>query len=92
MGGWSRRAVAGSEGSYGAVFPAEHACHGGPLFGKVGQEGHPASTDDRLKRLHDHGAFGFAAEHKWRAVEKNLREVQGIEVRALAGLVLLVCP
>ena len=84
--------MAGSEGSYAAVFPAEHACHGGPLFGKVGQEGHPASTDDRLKRLHNHGAFGFAAEHKWRAVEKNLREVQGIEVRALAGLVLLVCP
>ena len=78
--------------AYAAVFPAEHACHGGPLFGKVGQEGHPASTDDRLKRSHNHGAFGFAAEHKWRAVEKNLREVQGIEVRALAGLVLLVCP
>ena len=78
--------------AYAAVFPEGHACHAGPLFGKVAQEGHPRSTEDRLKRLHNHGAFAFAADHRWRAVERHLRETLGVKVLGPAGLFLLVCP
>jgi hypothetical protein len=54
--------------------------------GHVVQEGHPNSTELRLKRLHLHGAFAFPEPHKWRALEKHLRERQGIKVRAHCGL------
>ena len=67
--------------AYAAVFPQNHPCHSGPLFGKIAQEGHPTSTEFRLRRLHNHAACAFPADHKWRAVERHLREVQGVNVR-----------
>ena len=66
--------------TYSKVFPVGHACHSGPDFGKVVQEGHPESTLAVCRNLHHHGAFQFPTEHKWKAVEKHLREVQGIKV------------
>ena len=76
--------------TYAAAFPLPHLCRPGPLFGKVVQEGHPKSTEGRLRRLHNHAAFAFPADHRWRAVEKHLREVHGVEV-ARPGSDLLVC-
>ena len=67
--------------AYAAVFPDSHACHTGPVFGKVAQEGHPKSAELSQRRPHNHGACAFAADHRWKAVEKNLREVQGVKVR-----------
>lgn len=67
--------------AYAAVFQQGHACHTGPVFGKVVQEGHPNSAELSRQRLHNHGACAFAADHRWKAVEKNLREVQGVKVR-----------
>ena len=66
--------------TYAAVFPAGHTCHVGPEFGKVAQEGHPSSTIDVLKNLHNHAVCQFPSEHKWKRVEKHLREVKGIKV------------
>ena len=66
--------------AYGAVFAEGHPCHDGPLFGKVVQEGHASSTEPSLQRLHSHAACAFPAEHKWKAVERHLREVQGVKV------------
>ena len=66
--------------SYAAAFPQDHPCHSGPLFGKVAQEGHPNSSELTLLRLHNHCACAFAEEHQWRAVERHLREVQGVRV------------
>ena len=66
--------------AYKTAFPPNHPCHGGPLFGIIAQEGHPNSTEFRLRRLHNHGACAFPAEHKRRAVERHLREVQGVKV------------
>ena len=66
--------------AYAAVFPQGHACHTGPVFGKVVQEGHSNSAELRLRRLHHHAACAFPAEHRWKAIERNLREVQGVKV------------
>ena len=69
--------------TYAAVFPVGHPCHDGALFGKVAQEGHPRSAEERLRKLHNHGAFAFPAEHKWKSVERHLREVHGVKVGGL---------
>jgi hypothetical protein len=69
--------------TYAAVFPVGHPCHTGPAFGKVVQEGHPNSTVQALVHVHNHGAFAFPADHKWKAVERHLRVVQGIKVGCL---------
>ena len=77
----------GREGLYNAivdtyhhVFPPGHLCHTGPEFGKVVQEGHPNSTVAALKNLHNHAACQFPEEHRWKSVEKYLREQHGIKV------------
>ena len=77
----------GREGLYNAlvetyhkVFKPGHLCHVGPDFCKVVQEGHPNSTVDALKNLHNHAACQFPVAHKWKAVEKYLREAKGIKV------------
>jgi len=47
----------------------------------VVQEGPASDTSvPALKNLHNHAACQFPAEHKWKAVEKHLREVHGIKV------------
>ena len=69
--------------TYRAVFSSPvpvHACHNGPAFGKVAQEGHPGSTEVKLQRLHNHAALAFPEEHRWKAVERHLREVHGVKV------------
>lgn len=67
--------------TYSKVFKPGHPCHTGPEFGKVAQEGgHPNSPVAVLKKTHNHAACQFRAEHKWKAVEKYLREVKGIKV------------
>jgi len=67
--------------TYGAVFPQEHPCAGGPTFGKVVQEGHPASGIACLRNLHNHAACAFSQDHRWKSVEQTLREVEGIKVQ-----------
>ncbi len=41
-----------------------------------------APSESQLRRLHNHAACAFAADHKWKAVERHLREVQGIKVHS----------
>jgi len=72
--------------TYAAVFREGHACHTGPSFGKVAQEGHPNSSDPKEKNLHNHAACAFPADHRWRAVEKHLRETQGVKVRGCGAV------
>ena len=67
--------------SYAAMFPEEHPCAGGATFGKVVQEGHPASGIACLRNLHNHAACAFPQNHRWKAIEKHLREEQGIKVQ-----------
>ena len=71
---------AATQTAYAAVFPQEHPCASGPTFGKVVQEGHPASGIACLRNVHNHAACAFPQDHRWKAVEKQLREVQGIKV------------
>ena len=66
--------------TYSKVFKPQHPCHAGPEFGKVVQEGHPRSTVSALKNLHNHAACQFPSRHKWKTVEKHMREVLGIKV------------
>ena len=77
----------GREGLYNTIveayhhcFPPGDLCHTRPEFGKVVQEGHAASTVEALRKLHNHAACQFPREHKWKKVEKYLREVKGIKV------------
>ena len=63
-----------------AVLPEGHPCVGGPIFGKAVQEGHPASFLVCLQHLHNHAACAFPQDHKWKSVEKHLREELGIKV------------
>jgi len=72
--------------AYSEVFPVGHLCHTGPLFGKVAQDGHQHSTQERLRNLHNHAACAFAVDHRWKAVEKQLREVHGVKVARLVAL------
>lgn len=66
--------------AYGRVFPEGHACRTGPCYGKVAQEKHQASTDARMQRVHNHAICAFPADHRWKAIERDLREVEGIKV------------
>ena len=68
--------------SYAAVFPEDHPCAGGATFGKVVQEGHPASGMACLRNLHNHAVCAFPQNHRWKAIEKHLREEQGVKVKA----------
>ena len=68
--------------SYAAVFPEDHPCAGGATFGKVAQEGHPASGIACLRNLHNHAACAFPQSHRWKAIEKHLREELGVKVQA----------
>ena len=45
--------------AYAASFPEGHACHTGPAWGKVSQEGHEHSAELRLRRLHNHAIVLF---------------------------------
>ena len=65
--------------AYAAVFRPDFPCHTGPVFGKIAQ-GHTNSAELRLRRLHNHAACAFPAYHRWKAVERNLREAQGVKV------------
>ena len=66
--------------SYAAVFPASHACHIGPDYGVVAQEKHASSPNEASQGVHLHGAWAFPVEHRWKAVERQLRVVEGIKV------------
>ena len=67
--------------AYAAVFPQDHPCAGGPTFGKVAQEGHPASGIACLRNLHNHAACAFPQDHRWKSIEKQMREEQGVKVQ-----------
>ena len=69
-----------------AVFAQEHPCASGPTFGKVVQEGHPTSGIACLRNVHNHAACAFPQDHRWKAIEKQLREVQGIKVQGAPQL------
>lgn len=84
---WQQPAVLGRLGlwnsivsAYGAVFPEDHACRNGPLYGKVVLEQH-ADGDPHL-----HAACCFPDRHRWKAVEKHLRTV----LKVKAGMKRLV--
>ena len=66
--------------AYATAFPAPHPCHTGPLYGKVVREFHRDSGERRLRRAHMHAAVAFVAEHRWKAVERTLRENHGVKV------------
>ena len=68
------------QAAYAAVFAPEHPCASGPTFGKVVQEGHPTSSLACLRNVHNHAACAFPQDRRWKTVEKQLREVQGIKV------------
>ena len=72
--------------AYAAVFAQEHPCASGPTFGKVVQEGHPTSGIACLRNVHNHAACSFPQDHRWKAIEKQLREVQGIKVQGAPQL------
>ena len=61
--------------AYAAVFPEDHPCASGPTFGKVVQE------DNHAAIMHNHAACAFPQDHRWKAVEKQLREEQGVKVQ-----------
>jgi len=72
--------------AYGAVFPSDHPCHHGPDFGAVALEPSMQEHGDasgEAARPHLHAALQFSRDHKWKAVEKQLREVQGIKVGSM---------
>ena len=69
--------------TYAAVVPASHPCAGGATFGKAVQEGRPGSGFACLVRPHKHAACAFPQDHRWKSVEKHLREEQGIKALGL---------
>ena len=71
--------------TYAAVFGEEHACHNGPEYGLVAREQHRESPVERSRKVHNHAACAFPAFHRWKAVEKHMREHHGIKVAT-------VCP
>ena len=82
-GDGAMRTVRGDTVSYAALFPEGHPCAGGPTSGKVVQEGHAGSGLVCLRNLHHHAACAFPQDHRWKTVEKQLREVLGIKVAGL---------
>ena len=68
--------------TYQAVFPEGNANKAGQLYGKVVQEGHSRSNVASMRRLHNHAACAFPTEHRWKTVERHLREVEGVKVCA----------
>ena len=65
--------------SYAAVFPEDHPCAGGATFGKVAQD--PASGIACPRNLHNHAACAFPQNHRWKAIEKHLREELSLKVQ-----------
>ena len=51
------------------------------IVDEVGQEGHPASGIACLRNLHNHAACAFPQNHRWKAIEKHLREKLGFKVQ-----------
>ena len=71
--------------TYAAVFGEGHACHNGPEYGLVAREQHRQSPVERSRKVHNHAGCAFSAFHRWKAVEKHMREHHGIKVAT-------VCP
>ena len=81
--GATRTVYEAIQSAYAALSPEGHPCAGGPTFGKVVQEGHAGSGLVCLRNLHHHAACAFPQDHRWKTVEKHLREVLGIKVAGL---------
>ena len=89
IAGWRHPGEVGREGVwlllcnvYTAVFPAAHPCRNGPKHGKCVREIHRHSPQPDSQRPHLHLAAEFVADHKWKAVERCLREQQGVKVQS----------
>ena len=68
------------QAAYARAYPADHALHAGPAFGKVARELHRLSPVHRSRNPHLHAATAFLVEHKWKALERILREEHKIKV------------
>ena len=68
------------QAAYARAYPAGHALHAGPAFGKVARELHRLSPVHRSRNPHLHAATAFLVEHKWKALERILREEHKIKV------------
>ena len=66
---------------YAEVYPdAEHTLHSGPLYGMVARELHANSNLERSRNPHLHCATAFATDHRWKTIERLLRERHEIKV------------
>ena len=69
--------------TYAHLYPDEtHPLHGGPTYGCVARELHARSERACRRKAHFHCPCVFAAEHKWKAVERHLRVVEKLKARA----------
>ena len=69
--------------TYTYLYPgADHALHNGPEYGCVARELHCQSPLECRRKAHFHCASAFAVEHKWKAVERYLREKEKIKVKS----------
>ena len=57
-----------------------HPLHNGPAYGCVARELHARSSQEDRRKAHLHSPCAFPVEHKWKAVERHLREVEKIKV------------
>ena len=66
--------------AYRAVFPPENENHVGPNLGAVAKELHRNHEVHCMRHSHYHAACEFAVEHRWKQVERYLREHLHIKV------------
>ena len=66
---------------YAEAYPdTEHTLHNGPIYGIVARELHANSNVESSRNPHLHCAAAFSSEHRWKTIERLLRQRHDIKV------------